>query len=33
MRENVVPYVSSLVFAFSVVVMISVYGIMRQDLL
>ena len=32
MRENVVPYVSSLVFAFSVVIMISVYGIIRYVL-
>lgn len=29
MRENVVPYVSSLVFAVSVVLMVAIYGIIR----
>jgi hypothetical protein len=30
MRENIVPYVTSLVFAFGVAIIISAYGIFRQ---
>jgi hypothetical protein len=29
MRENVVPYISSLVFSFSVGAMVAIYGVIR----